>query len=90
MTPTAEGRGFVPVPRRGDCPTWPSASRYGPRLGPAGALWTCLNEALGASLVFGSQRRHITTSRVGRVNGVIADGLRSSAGERLGCDDWPL
>ena len=51
------------------------------------AFWTGLHEALGASLVFGSPHHHNTTSKVERVNGVIADVLRSFAGERA--DDWP-
>ena len=42
---------------------------------------------LGASLIFGSPHHHNTTSKVERVNGVIADVLRSFAGERA--DDWP-
>ena len=41
----------------------------------------------GALLIFGSQRHHNATSKVERVNGVIADVLRSFAGER--CDQWP-
>jgi len=51
------------------------------------AFWTGLHEALGASLIFGSPHHHNTTSKVERVNGVIADVLRSFAGERA--DDWP-
>ena len=51
------------------------------------AFWTGLHEALGASLVFGSPHHHNTTSKVERVNGVVADVLRSFAGERA--DDWP-
>ena len=42
---------------------------------------------LGASLIFRSPYHHNTTSKVERVNGVIADVLRSFAGERA--DDWP-
>ena len=41
------------------------------------ALWTSLHEALGASL--GSPHHHNTTCKVERVNGVIADVLRSFA-----------
>ena len=51
------------------------------------AFWTSLHAALGASLVFGSPHHHNTTSKVERVNGVIADVLRSFASERG--DDWP-
>ena len=51
------------------------------------AFWTGLHAALGASLVYGSPHHHNTTSKVERVNGVIADVLRSFAGERA--DDWP-
>ena len=32
------------------------------------AFWTCLHVALGASLVYGSQHHHSTTSKVERVN----------------------
>ncbi len=51
------------------------------------AFWTALHTALGASLIFGSQHHHNTTSKVERVNGVIADVLRSFAGDSA--DDWP-
>ena len=51
------------------------------------AFWTELHAALGASLIFGSPHHPNTTSKVERVNGVIADVLRSFAGERA--DDWP-
>jgi len=51
------------------------------------AFWTDLHAALGALLVFGSPHHHNTTSKVERVNGVIADVLRSFASERG--DDWP-
>ena len=51
------------------------------------AFWTGLHTALGASLVCGSPHHHKTTSKVERVNGAIADVLRSFAGERA--DDWP-
>ena len=44
------------------------------------AFWTGLHAALGASLVYGSQHHHNTTSKVERVNGVIANVLRSFAG----------
>ena len=50
------------------------------------AFWTRLHEALGASLIFGSPYHHNTVSKVEHVNGVIADVLRSFAGDR--CDDW--
>jgi hypothetical protein len=46
-----------------------------------------LHVALGASLIFDLPYRHNTTSKVEGVNGVIADVLRSFAGERA--DDWP-
>ena len=46
-----------------------------------------MHEALGASLIFGSPHHHNTTSKVERVNGVIADVLHSFAGERA--DGWP-
>ena len=52
-----------------------------------GACWTGVHAALGASLVFGSPNHHNTTSKVERINGVIADVLLSFAGERD--DDWP-
>ena len=39
-------------------------------------------------MIFGSLHYHNTTSKVERVNGVIADVLRSFAGERA--DDWPV
>jgi hypothetical protein len=51
------------------------------------AFWTDLHAALGASLVIGSPHHHNTTSKVERVNGVIANVLRSFASERG--DDWP-
>ena len=51
------------------------------------AFRTSLHEALGASLIFGSPHHHNTTSKVERVNCVIADVLHSFAGDR--CDDWP-
>ena len=51
------------------------------------AFWTVLHAALGASLIFGSPHHHNTTTKVERVNGVIADVLLSFAGERA--DDWP-
>ena len=50
------------------------------------AFWTGLNAALGASLIYGSPYHHNTTSKVERVNGVIADVLHSFAGKRA--DDW--
>ena len=37
------------------------------------AIWTGLHAALGASLICGSPHHHNTTSKVERVNGVIAD-----------------
>ena len=51
------------------------------------AFWTGLHKALGVSLIFGLPHHYNTTSKVERVNGVIADVLRSFAGERA--DDWP-
>jgi hypothetical protein len=56
------------------------------------SFWTALHAALGASLIFGSPHHHDdhnTTSKVERVNGVIAAGdvLRAFAGNRS--DDWP-
>ena len=51
------------------------------------AFWTSLHEALGASLTFGSPHHHNTTSKVEHINGVTADVLRCSAGDR--CDDRP-
>jgi transposase InsO family protein len=51
------------------------------------SFWTALHAALGASLIFGSPHHHNTTSKVERVNGVIADVLRAFAGNRS--DDWP-
>jgi hypothetical protein len=42
-----------------------------------------LHAALGASLIFGSQHHHNTTSKVERVNGVIAH-LIASFRHRLG------
>ena len=51
------------------------------------AFSTGLHAALGVSLIFGSPHHNNTTSKVERVNGVIADVLRSFAGERA--DDWP-
>ena len=51
------------------------------------AFWTCLHAALGASFIYGSPHHHNTTSKVEHINGVIADVLRSFAGERT--DDWP-
>ena len=50
------------------------------------AFWTSLHEALGASLIFGSPQHHNTTSKVERVDGVIADVLRSLADDQ--CNDW--
>jgi hypothetical protein len=44
------------------------------------SLWTALHAALSASLIFGSQHRHNTTSKAKRVHGVIADVLCASAG----------
>ena len=41
----------------------------------------------GRVCIFGSPHHHNTTSKVERVNGVIADVLRSFAGDL--CDDWP-
>ena len=50
-------------------------------------FWTALHAALGTSLIFGSPHHHNTNSRTERVNGVIADVLRSFVDERQ--DDWP-
>ncbi len=46
------------------------------------AFWTGLHAALGSSLVFGLPYYHNTTDKVERINGVIADVLRSFANER--------
>ena len=46
-----------------------------------------LHAALGTSLIFGSPHHHNTNSRTERVNGVIADVLRSFVDGRQ--DDWP-
>jgi hypothetical protein len=51
------------------------------------AFWTGLRAALGSSPVFGSPLEHNTTGKVERINGVMADVLRSFANERG--DDWP-
>jgi hypothetical protein len=51
------------------------------------AFWTGLHAALGSTLIFGSPHHHNTTSKVERLNGVIADVLRSFANDRG--DDWP-
>ena len=47
------------------------------------AFWTGLHAALRAWLIYGSQHHHKTTSKVDRVNGVIADVLRRRACRRL-------
>ena len=39
------------------------------------SFWTRLHEALGASLVLGLHHHHHTTSKVERVNGVIAKSM---------------
>lgn len=50
------------------------------------AFWTGLHEAQGASLILGLPPQHRNTTRkVERVNGVIADVLRSFASGQ--CDD---
>ena len=46
-----------------------------------------MHAALGSTLIFGSPHHHNTTSKVERLNGVIADVLRSFANDRG--DDWP-
>jgi hypothetical protein len=46
------------------------------------AFWTGLHAALGSSLVFCSPHHHNTTGKVERINGVIADVLRSFANAR--------
>jgi hypothetical protein len=54
------------------------------------AFWTGLPDALGATLIFGLQLHHNTTSKdckVERVNGVIVDVLCSFDSERA--NDWP-
>jgi hypothetical protein len=50
-------------------------------------IW--LHAAFDVALIFGSPHRHNTTSKVGRVNCVLADSevLRCVSGERAG--DWP-
>ena len=54
------------------------------------AFWVGLHEAPGASLIFGSQHHHNTTSKVERVNSVIADVPRSFAADHGDeSDDWP-
>ena len=50
-------------------------------------FWTALHAALGTTLVFGSPHHHNTNAKTERVNGVIADVLRSFVSERQ--DDWP-
>jgi hypothetical protein len=50
-------------------------------------FWAALHAALGTSLIFGSPHHHNTNSRTERVNGVIADVLRSFVDGRQ--DDWP-
>ena len=50
-------------------------------------FWTSLHAALGTSLIFGSPHHHNTNARTERVNGVIADVLRSFVSERQ--DNWP-
>ena len=45
-----------------------------------------MHAALGSSLIIGSPHHHNTTSKVERVNGVIADVLRAFAGDRS--DAW--
>jgi len=47
-------------------------------------FWAALHAALGTSLIFGSSHHHNTNSRTERVNGVIADVLRSFVD---GCQD---
>jgi len=50
-------------------------------------FWTSLHRALGSTLIFGSPEHHNTTSKVERVNGVIADVLRAFVNDRQ--DNWP-
>ena len=40
-------------------------------------FWTALHRALGSTLIFGSPDHHNTSSKVERVNGVVADVLRA-------------
>ena len=49
-------------------------------------FWTSLHRALGSTLIFGSQDHHNTTSKVKRVNSVIADVLRAFVEDRQ--DNW--
>jgi len=51
-------------------------------------FWTALHRALGSTLIFGSPDHHNTSSKVERVNGVVADVLRAFVNDRQ--DDWPL
>jgi len=50
-------------------------------------FWPALYAALGTTLVFGSPHHHNTNAKTERVNGAIADVLRSFVSERQ--DDWP-
>ena len=51
-------------------------------------FWTALHRAFGSTLIFGSPDHHNTSSKVERVNWVVADLLRAFANDRQ--DDWPL
>ncbi len=51
------------------------------------AFWTALHAALDTSLIVCSPHHHNTTSKVDRVNSVIANVLRAFDGNRA--DDWP-
>ncbi len=46
------------------------------------AFWTGPHASLGSSLVFGLPQHHNTTGKVERINGVIADVLRSVLRQR--------
>ena len=52
-----------------------------------GKFWPALQAALGSTLLYGSPWHHNTNAKVERVNGVIADVLRSLVNARH--DDWP-
>ena len=50
-------------------------------------FWTSLHHQLGTQLLFGSPHHNNTTSKVDRVNGVIADVLRAFVNDHH--DNWP-
>jgi hypothetical protein len=52
-----------------------------------GTFWIALHATLGTLLIFGSPHHPNTTSKVERVNGVIADVLYAFVGDRG--YDWP-